>query len=161
MQQFLYLVRHAHASNAERDEERPLSSKGERQMDRICAAFHGKSLIAPSLVWQSSLLRAQETAARLMEGLEITAPVKTIDGLAPYDDPIEIAESIDQSDENLLVVGHEPNLSSLAAHLVSGTQTLECVVFPKASILCLGRLNIGSQVTPWQIEWHINHRLFK
>ncbi len=161
MQQSLYLVRHAHAENNDVDEERTLSSKGERQMKRICDAFRGKGLVSPDVIWHSSLVRAIETAERIKDGLALDAPLQRVDGLAPFDDPIGTAEQIDASNENLMVVGHEPNLSSLSAYLLSGTQTLQCVVFPKASVLCLSRLNVGAQATPWQIEWHISHRLFK
>ena len=161
MQQILHIVRHAHASTAESDEDRPLSQKGERQIDRLCQALSGKSLVAPNEIWHSDLKRAIETAQQLADGLELSAPLKTVDGLRPFDDPIAAAEIIDDSTHDLMVVGHEPNLSSLAAHLITGMQTLECVVFQKASILCLKRLKVGPQATPWQIEWHLHHRLFK
>lgn len=161
MQQTLHIVRHAHASSAETDHDRPVSPKGDRQLSRLCQALHGKSLIAPSEIWHSDLKRAIETAQRLAEGLELTAPLKTVDGLRPYDDPAVAAGIIDSATADLMIVGHEPNLSSLAAQLITGMQTLECVVFQKASILCLRRLKVGSQATPWQIEWHMHHRLFK
>ena len=161
MQQTLHIVRHAHASNSEADHERPVSPKGRRQLSRLRQALEGKQLIAPSEIWHSDLTRAIETAQQLAEELELNAPLKTVEGLRPFDDPIATAELIDSCSTDLMVVGHEPHLSSLAAQLITGMQTLECVVFQKASILCLRRLKVGDQATPWQIEWHIHHRLFK
>lgn len=161
MQQTLYLVRHAHASSAESDHDRPVSAKGERQLSRLCQVLKGKELVTPSAIWHSDLKRAIETAQQLVDGLALTAPMKTLEGLRPFDDPIATAEIIDRSTEDLMIVGHEPNLSSLAAQLITGMQTLECVVFQKASILCLRRMKVGAQATPWQIEWHLHHRLFK
>jgi phosphohistidine phosphatase len=88
-------------------------------------------------------------------GLEI------VNGITPFDDPSKIAERIDRSNEDIMVVGHEPNLSSLASLLLSGAQSFQCIVFPKTSILSLTRLKVGDQSTPWQINWHISHKLFK
>ena len=161
MQQTLYVVRHAHASSSETDHNRPVSSKGKRQLNRLCQVFKGKSLITPAEIWHSGLTRAIETAQQIAEELELTAPLKTVTGLRPFNDPIAAAGFIDDTSLDLMIVGHEPHLSSLAAQLVTGVQTLECVVFPKASILCIRRLKIGSQATPWQIDWHLHHRLFK
>ena len=128
MEQSLYIVRHAHASDAEIDADRPLSAKGEKQIDRLCAALRGKGLIAPTLVWHSRYRRAIETAESLNTGLDISAPMEAIDGLTPYDDPAEIAQQINQSSENLMIVGHEPNLSSLASHFLSGARTFESII---------------------------------
>jgi len=161
MQQILYLVRHAHASDGPSDPERPLSPKGKRQVSRICNALKGKSLINPSLVWHSPYRRAKETADHLVEGLGLSVPVKTVEGITPFDTPSTIFDPIEQSGENLMVVGHEPHMSGLASLLLSGDPSAGYVVFPKSSILNLTRLKVGKRSTPWQIAWHINHKHFK
>ena len=161
MNQTLHIVRHAHASSAESDPDRHVSQKGERQINRLCQALKDKSLVAPSEIWHSDFNRAIETAQQLSAGLGLNASLRVLKGLRPFDDPIKAAEIIDASTQDLMIVGHEPSLSSLAAQLITGMQTLECVVFQKASMLCLKRLKVGTQATPWQIEWHLNHRLFK
>ncbi len=161
MQQFLYLVRHAHASDAPTDPERPLSSKGERQCARIGAALAGKGLIAPTLVWQSPYLRARATAELLLDRLELGPRVETVEGITPFDPPERSAYRIDRTRENLMVVGHEPHLSGLASILVSNSSSFGGIDFPKASILCLNRLAAGKQTTAWQIHWHISHKFFK
>lgn len=161
MEQSLYLVRHAHASDFQSDSERPLSLKGKKQVERISKALREKELIIPSVVWHSPYLRAVETATLLHEGLGLSVPFETVAGLTPFDIPTRVANLINQSDESIMVVGHEPNLSSLASILLSGSHSFECIVFPKASILHLTRLKIRDQCTPWQINWHISHKLFK
>lgn len=162
MQQRLYLARHAHALDfAPRDEDRPLSSKGLRQCERLANGLVGKDLIKVDTIWRSGLIRANETAAALAAGLELTVPTLEKSGLAPYDDPSSIAAQLNQLDESCLVVGHDPNLSRLASHLLVGDDRFQRVVFPKASILCLSRIRSGGQATPWQIEWHLNHKHFK
>ena len=161
MQQSLYLVRHAHASNANSDDIRPLSDKGHRQLDRLCTGLKGKDLVTPGLIWHSGLHRAEETARRLKEGLELEASLETVSGLTPFDIPRTVVSEIESHSESILIAGHEPNLSVLSSILLAGDLSFERFVFAKASVLCLSRLAIGNQSTSWQIEWHLNHRHFK
>lgn len=161
MQQSLYLVRHAHALDGPDDPQRPLSPKGKKQVARICEALKGKGLINPSLVWQSPYRRAKETARHLIDGLGLSVSVVTVEGITPFDDPPTISDSIGETVENLMVVGHEPHLSGLASLLLSGNPDLGYVVFSKSSILNLTRLKVGNKSTPWQIDWHLNHKFFK
>tara|TARA_B100000212_G_scaffold333263_1_gene302424 strand:- start:14373 stop:14855 length:483 start_codon:yes stop_codon:yes gene_type:complete len=160
MEQTLYLVRHAHAADFQPDSKRPLSAKGKKQIERISSALRGKGLIEPSVIWHSPYLRAIETATLLHEGLGLSVGLETVDGITPFDDPSKIAERIDSSTEDIMVVGHEPKLSSLTSLLLSGSQSFQCMIFPKTSILSLTRLKVSDQSTPWQIAWHISHKHF-
>tara|TARA_B100000963_G_C22426145_1_gene579961 strand:- start:200 stop:682 length:483 start_codon:yes stop_codon:yes gene_type:complete len=160
MEQTLYLVRHAHAADFQPDSKRPLSAKGKKQIERISSALQGKGLIEPSVIWHSPYLRAIETATLLHEGLGLSVGLETVDGITPFDDPSKIAERIDSSTEDIMVVGHEPKLSSLTSLLLSGSQSFQCMIFPKTSILSLTRLKVSDQSTPWQIAWHISHKHF-
>lgn len=162
MQQYLYLVRHAHAHDeAPSDALRPLSSKGREQLDRLAAGLIRSGRVDAHVIWQSGLLRARETAEALKRGLGLDVPIKQVDALGPYDSPRPLIASIDNLDTNCLIAGHEPNLSALAAILLTGSEEFQRITFPKASILCLSRLKVGTQATPWQIEWHISHHFFK
>lgn len=162
MQQTLYLVRHGNASTSgESDAQRSLSPQGEKQLNRLCVALQNLNLVTPTQIWSSKLVRAQQTAFLLKSGLELDAQLVTQENLAPEDDPSTIVEAITQTTDSIMIVGHEPNLSRLSSLLLSGTQNFEQIVFPTASILCLSRLTVGGDSTPWHIEWHINHRLFK
>ncbi|EDY82861.1 phosphohistidine phosphatase SixA [Verrucomicrobiia bacterium DG1235] len=162
MLQHLYLVRHAHAlDDAPCDELRPLSPKGHKQCKRLVKAFAGKNQIEVDAIWQSGLVRAYETAEVLASGLELTAPLTQKDGLAPCEDPSPIAAQLDALNHNCLVAGHEPNLSYLASLLLTGNGDFQRVIFPKASILCISRMKVATQATPWQIEWHLNHKHFR
>ncbi|MDQ8202419.1 phosphohistidine phosphatase SixA [Pelagicoccus sp. SDUM812003] len=161
MLQHLYLVRHAHAlDDAPSDALRPLSPKGEKQCRRLVS---GLSSLEPSIdcIWQSGLVRAEETARLIADGLELSHPLTQKNGLAPFDSPAGIAAQAHELSLSCMIVGHEPNLSCLASLLLSGHDGFQRVVFPKASVLCLSRLKAGPQATPWQIEWHLNHKMFK
>lgn len=157
----LYIARHAHAEPALTDETRPLSSKGKKQVRRLCDGFSRSGLLQPESIWHSGLTRAEETARGLAEGLELEAPLIQKKGLCPFDDPVSILALIDALHCSTLIVGHDPNLSYLAKLLIDPKLSCEPLVFLKGSVLCLSRLVIGSQRTPWTIEWHISHHFFK
>lgn len=162
MIQHLHLVRHAHAENdAPSDALRPLSQKGHRQCDRLVKAFSSNQMIQVTSIWHSGLVRAFETAEALANGLELPASLAQKDGLAPCDDPKAIAAELHASNQSRLLAGHEPNLSCLASLLLAEDDSFQRIVFPKASILCLSRMKVGSQSTPWQIVWHLSHKHFK
>lgn len=163
MQQYLYLARHAHAvDDAPSDEVRPLSPKGRKQLARLIKGLKNRNLIVPELIWHSGLDRAVETARILKDGLYLSPALTTMPALAPFGDPANIVESIEEIRQgSCLIVGHEPHLSRLTSLLLSGDTAFERVVFQKASVLCLSRLKSGDQTTPWQIEWHLSHLLFK
>lgn len=130
-------------------------------MDRLCNGLKNKGMILPVEIWHSGYTRAQETAEALKKGLELEVPLRKRRGLTPFDDPSQVEEKINGFDANLMVVGHEPNLSRLASLVLTQTTEFERVVFNKAAILCLSHLKIGIQSTAWQIEWHLNHKHFK
>ncbi|MDQ8182729.1 phosphohistidine phosphatase SixA [Pelagicoccus sp. SDUM812005] len=162
MIQHLYLLRHAHAeSDAPSDALRPLSPKGHRQCARLAKAFASNQMLQTAAIWQSGLVRSYETAENIALGLELEVPLQQRDGLAPCDDPTPVAAKLNALDHNCLVVGHEPNLSYLASLLLAGDDSFQRIVFPKASILCLSRMKVGPQSTPWQIVWHLSHKHFK
>lgn len=162
MPQYLYLVRHAHAlDDAPSDELRPLSPKGHKQCQRLVRGLSPTGLVAVDTLWHSGLLRARETAEALVEGLQLSAPMTRKKALAPAGDPAAVARQLNALSVNCLVAGHEPNLSFLASLLLAGHTEFQRLVFAKASILCLSRLNAGNQSTSWQIEWHLHHKCFK
>lgn len=162
MNQHLYLVRHAHAhDDAPSDELRPLSPKGHKQCHRLVKGLSHNKLIQADAIWHSGLVRARETAEALATGLQLDAPLTPKDGLAPFDNPTRIAAQLNELSLHCLVAGHEPHLSALASQLLTRTLDFQRITFPKASILCLSRMKVGSQATPWQIEWHLNHKHFK
>lgn len=161
MEQRIYIARHAHSVDGSPDETRPLSNKGFKQMGRLCKPLRRNQLIQVDEIWQSGLLRATETAQCLCDGLELNLPIKTVKDLRPYDHPKTIVDAIEKTEKSLLIVGHEPNLSALSSLLIAGDTESQKIVFNKASILCLTRLRVGKQSTPWEIQWHLWHKLLK
>jgi phosphohistidine phosphatase len=114
----LILWRHAEASEigeVHNDLERPLTSKGERQAQRM-AAWLNRQLPATARVLASPARRAQQTAAALerkFRTVEVLAPGATVEAL------LQAARWPDAR-EPVLVVGHQPTLGLVAAYLLAG-----------------------------------------
>ena len=125
----LYLVRHAIA--AERgedwpdDEKRPLTARG---VSRFKESVSGLSRLDVAIdeVFTSSLVRAKQTAELLAAGLPGAPPVKVLDALAPGHAPGAVLAQLarDARRRRIALVGHEPDLGELAAHLVGAGRAL-------------------------------------
>lgn len=146
----LYLIRHAHAVDAAEDPERPLSRRGIAQVRALTNFLKGSDEFAPDEIWHSPLLRSQETAELLKQGLRLKATPLLVPGLEPDDDPAAIARRLTQANASVAIVGHEPHLSALASLLVAGQASPPRFVMKKGSILALEGL------TPyWMVRWHL------
>jgi phosphohistidine phosphatase len=113
----LILWRHAEAEPGEPDLGRRLTSKGQRQADRM-AHWLDQHLPETARVLVSPADRAQETARALRRRsriLQDLAPGATVEGVLA-------ACGWPDSREAVLVVGHQPTLGGVAAFLLSGTQ---------------------------------------
>jgi phosphohistidine phosphatase len=114
----LILWRHAEAHDADdprHDLDRALTSKGERQAQRV-AAWLNHQLPASARVLVSPARRAQQTAAALDRRF------KTLPTLAPDADVAALLHAArwPEAREPVLVVGHQPTLGLAAAYLMSG-----------------------------------------
>lgn len=114
----LILWRHADALDARElqdDLERALTAKGERQAQRT-ARWLNHVLPSTTKVLVSPARRAQQTAKALDRRF------KTVDALRPDGSVSELLEAArwPLSRKPVLVVGHQPTLGQVAAHLVGG-----------------------------------------
>ena len=115
----LYLVRHAEAADGEPDELRPLTADGRRAAREL-----GERLVSdgirPDAVLTSPLLRARETGAELARpaGLEAEADER----LAPGATAEDVRAAAGGRGETVVVVGHQPDCSKIAAELTGGEE---------------------------------------
>ena len=119
----LILVRHA--AEIERtgkvsEEKRYLTSEG-RVFFRKTAQTMLKNGIEPSLILTSPLIRAVQTADILAETLSYSGPLVVADELAPGFDiqALQMFFNKFQSVDELVLVGHEPDFSSLIVSLLN------------------------------------------
>jgi phosphohistidine phosphatase len=143
----LYFMRHGRAANhadwAADDAERPLTSDGRA---RTLEAARGLVAlgIAPQAVISSPFARARETAE--IVATEVGIPLTMEPALAPGADLAALASALDKygEDAELLLVGHEPDLSALIGTLIAGKHGAR-VEMKKGACACIelapGRLH--------------------
>jgi phosphohistidine phosphatase len=128
----LYVLRHGIAAEPgapgyEKDSDRPLIPRGERQLRQIAAAMK-KMDLRFDLILSSPFLRARQTAAIIVESLTLKKQPGFSDALTPDGNPKALIRQLNELmpvPENILLVGHEPCLGKLIALLAAGNTSLE------------------------------------
>jgi phosphohistidine phosphatase len=120
----LILWRHAEAegeSGGPDDLDRGLTSKGERQAERMAQWLHQR-LPNGTRILVSPALRAQRTARPLIENHGRKA--KTVVTIAPGANVEDVLVAAEWPDARhaVLVIGHQPTLGEVAAVLIGGMQ---------------------------------------
>ena len=132
----LYLLRHANAdTGGQSDDARPLSEKGMEQAKKV-ARFCEAHDMQLSLILTSPLRRALQTAKPVAEALRaelIIAPWLS-SGMSPHKALEEIGAY--RAQNSVMLVGHEPDFSQLAAHLL-GLPTNHAINIRKGSLTLL------------------------
>ena len=139
----LYLVRHAIA--AERgsewpdDTKRPLTERGITRFKEVVKGLHRLDVEIDE-IFTSPLLRAHQTAELLAAGLEGKPSIKVLEGLAPGHPAATVMTQLAKvaRRRRIALVGHEPDLGELAAHLIGAGRALP---FKKGGVC---RIDVGS-----------------
>jgi phosphohistidine phosphatase len=126
----LYLIRHGVAEERGKDwpddSTRPLTGQG---LTRLRKEAQGLATLGVTFgqIVTSPLVRARQTADVFAEMLDDTPPVVTSDALAPAGTPAGVIQEIVKHARkgSVALVGHEPNLGELAAHLIGSRTALE------------------------------------
>ena len=132
----LYLLRHADAETpAPTDDARALSEKGLAQAKKV-ARFCEAHDMQVSLVLTSPLRRAHETAKPVASALR--AELIVVPWLGSGMHPQAALEELRayRSQGSVMLVGHEPDFSQFAAHLL-GLPTNTAIDIRKASLTLL------------------------
>ena len=117
----LYFLRHGKADWPDwdrPDDERPLTSKGKKEMRRVATLLHELE-VAPALILSSPLPRALQTAEIAAEALGIE--LKQEAELKPGFRSNKLRSILKRhGDQDLMIVGHEPDFSMAITHLTGG-----------------------------------------
>lgn len=146
----LYLIQHAEAMAKEDDPQRPLSELGLANIRTVASFLAREETAKVSHILHSGKLRAMQTAEIIAEELK-PGSVTATDGLNPLDDPAIWIGRLAETNEDLMLVGHLPHLSRLAAALIAGDSERTPVAFRMGGVFCLGRDEEGS----WAVCWGI------
>jgi len=134
----LYLLRHAkaedHGPRYPDDSQRPLTSDGEKEMRRVAKGMHELELKF-DLILSSPFVRAKRTAEIVAEVFKYGDP-RFSENLACGGNPRKLIDELTRDHracENILLVGHEPDLSRMVSLLTTGGGGLR-LSFKKAGL---------------------------
>ena len=147
----LYLMQHCKPLTKEEDPERPLSSEGDDDAQRI-GRFLKKNKICIEKILHSGKTRSRQTAEIALSTSGIKAEIVEQIGISPLDEVKDIALSIQESQGDLMLVGHLPHLAKLVSLLVTGDESFPHMVsFQQGGIVCLSR----NGEKKWCISWMV------
>lgn len=156
----LYLIRHAHAVSEQENPARPLSEQGRDQVRKVAEFLRRCPTFQPDQLWHSPLARSRQTAELLDAGLARDLIRVETPGLTPYDAPQATALRLEGHAPgiNIAVVGHEPHLGALAAHLLRGRESASFFGFKKCAVLALESTREPRKKSPfsrWRVRWFV------
>ena len=146
----LYLVQHGAAKPESEDPRRGLSDEGRRAVERI-ADFLSTLHLALDRIEHSEKLRARQTAEILAARLRPTEGIKEIPGIAPNDDIEPMLVRLESETGKLMLVGHLPYLSRLAARLLGLGADRPVVQFQMGGVVRMQRDDAGRWTVAWML----------
>jgi phosphohistidine phosphatase len=149
----LYLLRHAEAGEAPRDEDRELSERGRAQAGAVAAGIGWLDLGFTAIV-SSPLPRATQTAQPLAQALAL--PLETAEELAPGYSPKDALALVARRGDRLLLVGHEPQLSDIVGLVTGGHVRMRKAML---AALELQSAEVTEGVLAWALTWRHLQRL--
>ncbi|MEY2465488.1 MAG: phosphohistidine phosphatase [Verrucomicrobiota bacterium] len=159
----LYILRHGDAVDSGdsryKETERPLTPKGTQRTKQLAHALREMEITFDAIL-TSPLTRAKETAEIVARGLDLAEKLNIVEHLTPSGNIQKLVEQINMLrpvPENLLLVGHEPYLSSFISLLCVGGLGLPLTM--KKGALCrleVEMLSCGKCAT---LEWLLQPRV--
>lgn len=149
----LYVIRHARAeARGDRwpdDDERPLSDEGRARFHEAVLGLKRLGVTFDGVV-SSPLVRTSQTAL-LLAPLARHPTVVTLDALRPGRRPAAVLRGLAALEigGRIAVVGHEPGLGALVAHLLGASRPIP---FKKGGVACL-ELPRLSPATTGTLRW--------
>ncbi|MEX0804668.1 MAG: phosphohistidine phosphatase SixA [Candidatus Binatia bacterium] len=144
-----YLVRHGESVSAAAGSRRPLTPTGRRDVERVARAAAARG-VQVSQIFHSGILRAQQTAGVFSNILSPVNGMRELAGLRPDDDPLLAKAELETSTTAIMLIGHLPHMSRLAACLSFGVPDRTGVEFAPATIVCFSHEN-----KLWKMLWQL------
>ena len=144
----IYLVQHGKSLAKEVDPDQGLSEAGIAETGNIARVASGYQ-VAVKRIHHSVKARARQTAEIFAQALHPAEGIHQIDGIKPMDDVKAVAQGLTPA-QDLMLVGHLPFMSRLAAYLVTGRTEPPVFRFQNGGIVCLDRQPDDPN---WQIVW--------
>ena len=161
----LYILRHGIAvdrgsAGFSDDSKRPLTPEGKKKMKEIMTGLVNAGLDLDWIV-SSPLVRARETAEIVADELGTRAPLDLCDALRPGGSPEDLIAYLAKqaSRKRVMVVGHEPDLSELAARLIGAGRHVQ-LAFKKGGCCLITFLEFPPK-SPGQLVWWLTPKLMR
>lgn len=150
----IYLVRHGEAvpeEDAGSDRDRWLSPRG-REAARILGRLLREQKVSPDVILCSPLPRAVQTAELLAASLDYLGAISSRRCFEPSAHPRVAAEELMAAGAAVLVVGHEPAVSTLGAFLLGlpafpSFRTAQCCAIEDGKPTFTARADLGTVQT--------------
>jgi phosphohistidine phosphatase len=157
----LYIIRHAWAYEHgdprwPDDSQRPLEKEGAERFARVVKLLTQRGF-APDAIATSPYVRCRQTAEIVAAHSSQSPQLVELDGLKPGSDFAELIEWTQQQQaESVAWVGHAPDVTWLAASLISeGDAMIRFAKGAVASIRVEGPLGAGCG----ELQWHATAKL--
>jgi phosphohistidine phosphatase len=156
----IFILRHGkseEAASAGSDEARRLTKKGKEEILSV-ALWMAMQEFTFDLIAASPLVRAQETAAIVAGVLKTRKRPVTWDVLVPGGDSDTVCREIGRHDKAgaILLVGHEPLLSSLIGRIIAGNDQAG-IVMTKGGLAKIRNFSF-TQNPAGELHWLITAR---
>lgn len=143
-----YLVQHGDAVSEQVDPTRPLSEKGRKDVAKTAALLRSNGLTV-SAIYHSGKTRAAQTAEGLACGVMAARGILPMDGIAPNDPVAPLRDKLQESPEDVVIVGHLPFLSKLVNALLGKEEGKELLAFQPGGVVCIDRTGPAE----WKVRW--------
>ena len=142
----LYLIQHGEPLPKEENPMRPLSLKGQRDVQRVASACSSYRIEA-DIIYYSTKLRARQTAEII--GKKLGIPVEERAGIDPLDPVKPWLSELKNTNKSIMIAGHLPFLERLVSLLLTGKEEKHPVKFQQGGMVCLER----SEESEWSLLW--------
>lgn len=150
----LFLVQHGDALAKEVDPDRPLSDKGQQDVNKV-ASFLRASSISVRQILHSGKTRAMQTAEIFANLLDVPAPPEKTYGIQPNDPVDAFATRVLEINGDTMIVGHLPFMNKLVSYLLSKDEQRNSVSFEPGSVICLEKNEQNNWTLLWMIRPHL------
>ena len=159
----IYLIRHSNAVDPgtpgfNEDSSRPLTERGRAKMETIASALQGLG-VKPDLIVSSPYVRARQTAEILATMLKYKKDLAFCEALVPMGEADEVIGEINEKyhADELILVGHEPNMSTLIGTLTAGNPDL-AITLKKGGVCCLSADDLRTDRSA-ALEWLLTPKI--
>lgn len=143
----IYIVQHGKSIEDENG-NKILSDEGILETNKAAHLAKEHYQIAPKRIYTSKKERSIQTADIFCDVLKPKQCIKQ-DGLAPMDKPADMKCIIESLNEDIMIIGHLPNLSKLISVLLKTDIDMDILSITNSCIVCLEK----EDKDYWLIDW--------